>query len=79
MAIHHHQGDLPGHVTFEGSVAIDTETMGLNPFRDALCGRAAYSLDVNGCARPPEGVGCGLGVDEAFVRAHPLIEGPCYV
>ena len=25
------------HVKFDGSVAIDTETMGLNPFRDALC------------------------------------------
>jgi ribonuclease D len=37
LAIHHHEGDLPGNVKFEGSVAIDTETMGLNPFRDALC------------------------------------------
>ncbi len=37
MAIHHHEGDLPANVKFEGSVAIDTETMGLNPFRDALC------------------------------------------
>ena len=37
MAIHHHEGDLPAHVKFEGSVAVDTETMGLNPFRDALC------------------------------------------
>ena len=37
MAIHHHEGDLPSSVKFEGSVAIDTETMGLNPFRDALC------------------------------------------
>ena len=37
MAIHHHEGDLPADVTFTGSVAIDTETMGLNPFRDALC------------------------------------------
>jgi len=37
LAIHHHEGDLPAHVKFEGSVAIDTETMGLNPFRDALC------------------------------------------
>lgn len=37
MAIHHHEGDLPANVTFTGSVAIDTETMGLNPFRDALC------------------------------------------
>lgn len=37
MAIHHHEGDLPAGVTFAGSVAIDTETMGLNPFRDPLC------------------------------------------
>ena len=37
MAIHNHEGDLPANVKFEGSVAIDTETMGLNPFRDALC------------------------------------------
>jgi len=37
VAIHHHEGDLPANVKFEGSVAIDTETMGLNPFRDALC------------------------------------------
>jgi hypothetical protein len=37
LAIHHHEGDLPAHVKFEGSVAVDTETMGLNPFRDALC------------------------------------------
>ena len=37
MAIHNHDGDLPANVQFTGSVAIDTETMGLNPFRDALC------------------------------------------
>ena len=37
MAIHHHEGDLPATVKFEGSVAVDTETMGLSPFRDALC------------------------------------------
>ena len=37
MTIHHHEGDLPADVAFTGSVAIDTETMGLNPFRDALC------------------------------------------
>jgi ribonuclease D len=37
LTIHHHEGDLPASVKFEGSVAIDTETMGLNPFRDALC------------------------------------------
>lgn len=32
-----HKGDLPPDVTFRGSVAIDTETQGLNPNRDRLC------------------------------------------
>lgn len=32
-----HQGDLPAGVTFAGSVAIDTETLGLKPHRDRLC------------------------------------------
>ncbi len=31
------QGDLPESVTFDGSVAVDTETMGLNLYRDRLC------------------------------------------
>lgn len=35
--IHLHIGDLPDDVRFDGSVAIDTETMGLNPHRDRLC------------------------------------------
>ena len=37
MAITLHKGDLPKDVTFQGAVAIDTETMGLNPNRDRLC------------------------------------------
>jgi ribonuclease D len=32
-----HKGDLPASVSFSGSVAIDSETMGLNPHRDRLC------------------------------------------
>jgi len=32
-----HKGDLPSSVTFMGSVAIDTETLGLKPHRDRLC------------------------------------------
>jgi len=32
-----HKGDLPSNITFTGSVAIDTETMGLNSIRDKLC------------------------------------------
>jgi ribonuclease D len=32
-----HKGDLADGVTFSGSVAIDTETLGLKPHRDRLC------------------------------------------
>jgi ribonuclease D len=37
MAITLHEGDLPDGVQFGTSVAVDTETMGLNPHRDRLC------------------------------------------
>jgi ribonuclease D len=37
MTIRLHRGDLPDLARFKGSVAIDTETMGLNPHRDRLC------------------------------------------
>ncbi|WP_366655427.1 ribonuclease H-like domain-containing protein [Fodinicurvata sp. EGI_FJ10296] len=32
-----HVGDLPADITFGPTVAVDTETMGLNPARDRLC------------------------------------------
>jgi ribonuclease D len=34
---HLHRGDLPSHITFKSSVAVDTETMGLRLHRDRLC------------------------------------------
>jgi ribonuclease D len=37
MTIKLHHGDLPADVSFGATVAIDTETMGLNPLRDRLC------------------------------------------
>lgn len=37
MTVTLHKGDLPKDLTFGASVAIDTETMGLNPARDRLC------------------------------------------
>ncbi len=37
MAVELHQGDLPEGLRFGAAVAVDTETMGLNPFRDRLC------------------------------------------
>lgn len=62
--------DEPGY--FEGDVAQH------NPFRDEV-GGVPYKLDDNGCVRPSEKPGLGLDVDEAFIRSHPLIDGPCYV
>ncbi len=35
--LHLHKNDLPAHVDFGSIVAMDTETMGLNPQRDRLC------------------------------------------
>ncbi len=37
MTTYQHDGDLPDDVTFKGSVAIDSETMGLRLGRDPLC------------------------------------------
>lgn len=37
MSIHLHRGDLPSGLSFGAAVAVDTETMGLNPGRDRLC------------------------------------------
>lgn len=63
--------DNPGY--FEADVTV------LNPFRDQLADRLPYALDADGCVRPLDGVGIGLQIDEDFIAAHPLIEGPCYV
>lgn len=37
MSVELHRGDLPSDIDFGLSVAIDTETQGLNPLRDRLC------------------------------------------
>ncbi len=37
MANHLHKGDLPASLSFGASVAVDSETMGLNTHRDRLC------------------------------------------
>jgi D-galactarolactone cycloisomerase len=49
-----------------------------NLFRDALTSRP-YELGPDGCVRPLEAPGIGVEVDEAFLAAHPVIEGPGYV
>lgn len=57
---------------FEGDVALH------NPFRDEL-GGTPYQIAVDGSVQPPGGPGIGLEIDENFIKAHPLIDGPCYV
>jgi ribonuclease D len=37
LSIHLHRGDLPPGLSWGAAVAVDTETMGLNPGRDRLC------------------------------------------
>ncbi|MFK7902441.1 MAG: ribonuclease D [Nitratireductor sp.] len=37
MTIRFHKGDLPNLDKYTGDVAIDSETLGLNPLRDRLC------------------------------------------
>ncbi len=37
MTVHLHEGDLPGDIFAPGPIAIDSETLGLNPLRDRLC------------------------------------------
>lgn len=37
MTIRLHRGDLPDTSRYKGAVAIDTETLGLDPHRDRLC------------------------------------------
>src|SRR5690606_8165208 len=63
--------DNPGY--FEADLTL------YNPFRDNMTDMPPYRVDTNGCVQALDGVGIGLKVDEAFIAAHPLIEGPCYV
>ena len=37
ITVHLHIGDLPASVAFHGDIAVDTEAMGLNNYRDRLC------------------------------------------
>ena len=58
MSIHVYRGDLPDGYDAGASVAIDTETLGLNPHRDRLCvvqlSRGDGTADVVQIAKGPE-------------------------
>ena len=49
-----------------------------NLFRDELVS-TPYTLDKDGCVMPLEAPGIGVELDEKFLAAHPVIEGPSYV
>jgi L-alanine-DL-glutamate epimerase-like enolase superfamily enzyme len=57
---------------FEGDVSKS------NLFRDELVSKP-YEVGSDGCVRPLEGPGLGLEVNEKFLAAHPVIDGPGYV
>ena len=50
-----------------------------NLFRDVMVSPAPYQVDADGKVSPLEAPGLGLEVDEEFLIAHPVIEGPSYV
>ena len=49
-----------------------------NKFRDEL-GSEPWKIGKDGCVRPLEKPGIGVEIDEKFLAAHPVIEGPGYV
>jgi D-galactarolactone cycloisomerase len=49
-----------------------------NLFRDKLVS-TPYKTDSEGNVVPLEGYGIGVELDENFLQAHPVIEGPAYV
>ncbi len=57
---------------------LEADSSAQNPFRDEL-GSASFELDKDGCVLPIEALGIGVEIDEAFIAAHPLIDGPSYV
>jgi L-alanine-DL-glutamate epimerase-like enolase superfamily enzyme len=57
---------------FEGDVSKG------NLFRDELVS-TPYAVGEDGCVAPLEKPGIGVEVNEAFLVAHPVIEGPAYV
>jgi L-alanine-DL-glutamate epimerase-like enolase superfamily enzyme len=57
---------------FEGDVSKN------NLYRDRMV-ETPYRVDADGNVRPLERPGIGVEVDEAFIAAHPPIEGPGYV
>lgn len=52
---------------------------GCNPLRNGPIVGSAYEVGADGCVRAPDKPGIGLEVDEDFIKAHPVIEGPGFI
>jgi D-galactarolactone cycloisomerase len=61
----------------EGDGYFEADVSRNNLFRDALVS-TPFRVDAQGHVHPPEAPGIGVEVDEAFLDAHPAIEGPAY-
>jgi D-galactarolactone cycloisomerase len=67
----HFLASIEGAWYFEGDGSQD------NPLRSRLCS-ASYELGPEGSVSPLAGPGLGVDVDEQFLRAHPVTEGPAW-
>ncbi len=74
MTIRLHRGDLPTGFDAGASIAVDTETLGLNPHRDRLCvvqlSKGDGTADVVQILRgaPPPPVLCGVLADPKVLK-----------
>ncbi len=62
----------------ENSGYFEADVSRRNALRDQLCS-TPYTVGTEGTVRPLEAPGIGVEVDEDFLKAHPVIEGPSYV
>ncbi len=62
----------------DNSGYFEADVSRFNLFRDQLVSES-FRVGPDGCVLPQEKPGLGVEVDEAFLTAHPVIEGPGYV
>ncbi len=62
----------------ENSGYFETDVSKNNLLRDELVS-TPYVVDADGRVTPSDKPGIGIEVNEDFISAHPVIEGPCYV
>ncbi len=62
----------------DNGVYFEADLSVANRFRDDL-GSEPWKIGKDGCVRPLDKPGIGVEIDEKFLEAHPVIEGPGYV